>query len=275
VLDRNVQGRLAIVDRIRQLHERSGRAVDAELRAAFLRPPPFRALDPGQRQLAERCGRLEGRVLGGVELDEVRSPTPLVLMSAKIMPALDKKTKEVLGRATATIDCPPLEGLAWWSAQCCREHMRRSREQGDPARFILDIDSAQTHDFSFVAVKRAPQPFYNREFVGRQLCYEEEETGELVIAFEPLPRDFKVDYGGSVGAVRAEVRGTVRFKAEGDAQTRLTLTLTSDVGGHVPLWLIKSKIDAALGGAADMREFFQRDEEIDAMERSSVAEVVR
>ncbi|GMI27225.1 hypothetical protein TeGR_g1033, partial [Tetraparma gracilis] len=120
-----------------------------------------------------------------------------------------------------------------------------------------------------------PFPLTNREFLGRYLSFKE-PTGDLVLVFEALPDNTKVDYGANLKVVRAKSTGVARFKPiNDDTQCEVTLVQHVNAGGFVPERVVVAKIPQALRGVADMRVLFQRDEAIDGAKRSELAAIMK
>jgi hypothetical protein len=171
------------------------------------------------------------------------------------------------------LDTPALNAAAWYFSVGSREDMRISLANRDPARVILARLSK--HDTTFAAVKKAPFPLHNREFVARQLCFKD-NAGRLVVVFEPPREEIVVDYGRRMNLVRGRSTGFLRFTpiASG-AQCKLELYQQVDAGGRVPVFVVNSKAGQALSPVAEMREQFQRDDEVDELERDRLAATIR
>ena len=151
--------------------------------------------------------------------------------------------------------------------------MRINREKGHRARFILKEHTK--HDFEWVLVAKMPFPLTNREFLARSLSFKE-PTGDLVVVFEALPDSTKVDYGANLKVVRAKSKGLVRFTAiNNDTQCEVTLVQHMDTGGFVPKRVMVAKTPQVLRSVADMRELFQRDDDIDGAKRSELAIIIK
>jgi hypothetical protein len=163
-------------------YERSGRAVDAEIRAAMPPPPHKDALDDDQLAHAEACevlhasfgpgvGRSQsaaGRILSNAsrqlqglinyvdsdrlkEWTKVQSPSPFVSMFTKRV----VEQSRVMAKAEGVVDCPAREVVAWWVNACSRESMDASRDlEHDPAKFVLSERSQ--YDNVLVNVKAMP-----------------------------------------------------------------------------------------------------------------------
>ena len=151
--------------------------------------------------------------------------------------------------------------------------MRIHLAKGDLARVILSRMSE--HDFTFAAVKKAPFPLHNREFLARQLCFKD-KLGSLVVAFEPPREEIVADYGRRMNTVRGKAMGFVRFTPiAGGAQCKLELYQQVDAGGRIPVFVVNGKAGQALSPVAEMREQFQRDNEVDAVEQGRLAAAIR
>jgi hypothetical protein len=74
------KGFLSIVDELREGYERSGKAVDDELRAVFPPPPPLIELEGEQVRVVNRCLALEVGS-GAIKWQALKSTSPLVSLS--------------------------------------------------------------------------------------------------------------------------------------------------------------------------------------------------
>jgi hypothetical protein len=154
-----------------------------------------------------------------------------------------------------------------------KENMRRSMAQGDLAKCMLSQSSK--HDFAWALVKKMPFPLHNREFVARQICFTDEH-GRFVSVFEPPREEIVVDYGRRMNAVRGRATGFLRLTPiAGGAQCKLELYQQVDAGGRVPVFVVNSMAGQALSPVAEMRDHFQRDDEVDKLERDELAATIR
>ena len=151
-----------------------------------------------------------------------------------------------------------------------RERVRLSSEQGHPARLILSRSGP--HDQVLATIKKMPFPLNNREFVGRQVCATD-ANGDLLNTYVAV--DDVVDYGMSTRTVRGVGRTLVRITPSGESQCKVALIQYLDAGGVLPTRVVESKIPLALSAVSDLRDEFQRDDEIDKMERDELAKVVK
>jgi hypothetical protein len=96
-----------------------------------------------------------------------------------------------------------------------------------------------------------------------------------VSVFEPPREEIVVDYGRRMNAVRGRATGFLRLTPiAGGPQCKLELYQQVDAGGRVPVFVVNSKAGKALSFVAEMREHFQRDDEVDAVERRRLVEVI-
>jgi len=98
-------------------------------------------------------------------------------------------------------------------------------------------------------------------------------NGDLLVTYVPI--DDVIDYGLSARSVRGVTRALLRFTPSGESQCKATYIQYMDAGGVVPTRVVKSKIPLALSGVGEMRDEFQRDDEIDKMERDELARVMK
>jgi len=131
----------------------------------------------------------------------------------------------------------------------------------------------EPHDITFATVKAMPFPLRRREFVFRCVAATD-DNGDYIHATSP-DSTVTPDYGFSrKNIVPGVVRMFVRFVGvpgeEGSCKVALYQYL--DAGGHVPAYVVNTTIPSALGALTELRELFQRDEEVDLREREGRAE---
>jgi hypothetical protein len=259
---------LGLLQELQDEYRRSGKAVDAELRSAYPKPPS--QFQEDQEEVVARCLELEANsAAAGLPWVSLKSP-PLV--NLWMQPEVSERSIAVC-KAECVLDAPALQALAWWAMQCSRLHTKISKDDGHPARVILYETSP--HDVTWATVKSSPFPLRRREFVGRQVTCKE-QSGSLVLAFEPLSSKTQVDYGRAMNAVRGSATGFLRFTPlDGNTQCKLTLYQRLDAGGRVPVAVMNRTADKAMAGVGSLREAFQRDAEIDAGERDLLAPIIR
>ena len=128
------------------------------------------------------------------------------------------------------------------------------------------------HDQILVTIKRMPFPLYNREFVSRGLCATD-TNGDILVTYVPV--DDVIDYGMSTRAVRGAARALMRATPSGQSQCKVTFFQYLDAGGVIPTRVVETSIPLALSAVGEMRDRFQRDDEIDKMERDELARVMK
>jgi len=148
--------------------------------------------------------------------------------------------------------------------------VRISSEHGNPARLLLRANTP--HDHLVATIKKMPFPLSNREFVNR-IVFATDINSDLLITFVPV--DDVIDYGMSTRTVRGVSRALVRFTPSGELQCKVTLIQYLDAGGVIPRRVVESKLPLALSVVVELRDQFQRDDEIDKLERDQLARVIK
>jgi len=170
----------------------------------------------------------------------------------------------------AVIDCSALDALARFLAVLGREDLRISSEQGNPARLVQRRTGS--NDVVWATIKKMPFPLHNREFVNRLVCCVD-VNGDLL--FTTVPVDEVIDYGLKTNTVRGVARNIMRFIHAGVSHCKVTYHMHLDAGGRIPTFVVNSNIPLALSAVGDLRDAFQRDDEIDKLERDQLARVVK
>jgi hypothetical protein len=278
LLNSRVKTSLGLANRIRDKYERKGEDVDKEVRAAFRYPPAVSELNPERRAFIADCLALETDSNAGSEpWKTLSSPSPLVTMRSKYVRTetgnLISGERVVIGQAVTILDCPPCQALAWLQDVCGRGRTRRSMEERNPARVIIRANDP--HDVVYSFIKRMPFPFVSREVVCRQLCALDDcGTGDLLCAFQP-EESIEVDYGVEMKTVFARCTGITRLRAINDSQCELACYQHLDAGGLLPPALANKQTSVALRPIVELRNVFQRDDEVDEAERNELARVMK
>ena len=84
-----------------------------------------------------------------------------------------------------------------------------------------------------------------------------------------LSYDDNVDYGMSYRSVRGSLVSLMKLEPVSESQCKMTITSKIDGGGWLPDFVVDSKIADSLT-LAEVRENFNRDEEIDQLERTAL-----
>jgi hypothetical protein len=272
VIDFKLRDSLATVIRLHDQFERNVKVVDSETRKAFPTPPLLEELTAEQKGVVAECIAVETGGNEGAPWSLVVSRSSLVKMWKKHNSAKRGGRDIALGRAVGTIDCSAKEALAWSFDYCSRERMQINFDEDNPARVVAEVTSP--HDNVIATVKRMPFPLRHREFVLRQLSLRDNET--LDFLHVALSVDVWVDYGCSMKTVRGTAKVVTRFTPlEETQQCKVTITQYLDAAGNIPVAVANSKIPESLGSVISMRNAFQRDDEFDAADRTSLAQVIR
>ncbi|GMI28709.1 hypothetical protein TeGR_g6547, partial [Tetraparma gracilis] len=275
VVDLQIKKSLESVDKTRERHVRNGKAVDDEYRSTFPAPPLLSSLTEEQQSIVTSCKQMEAdavnnNVAHDVEWKAVKSLSPFVSMERKVFSG-----RNMIGRATSVIHCPPAEVLIWFFYFDSRERTKASVEQRNPARVLISRPSA--YDITGATVKRSPLLFWAREFVFRSLCCVESPGGDLLMASESVPASVRVDYGSKLKVVRATLRQCLRVaaipNAPGECQVTFHQHLVS--GGWIPNFVSKSKISTSLRPVVFLHQHFQRDDDVDRTSREALADAIK
>jgi hypothetical protein len=147
--------------------------------------------------------------------------------------------------------------------------MRINDDEGNPARLTVREGANEN---VVATVKNMPRPFRRREFVAIQVCASDDSNDDLLFAVESV--DENVDYGTNFKAVRGMVRTFARLQSVTPSTCRLTVFQVVDVGGRIPAWVLNKKVAEALGGMEDIRQSFDRSDEIDKLALDELAGVI-
>jgi len=259
---------LGLVYKIQSKYERNGAVVDAEMRAAFPSPPPLTGLDDEQRAIVDCCRAMESGEEG--TWVPLLSLSPFIDMRCKHSPARRGERSIALGMATALVDSSARDALASWWSYASRKNMRISSEQSHPARLVQRRNGL--NDAVVATIKKMPFPLNNREFVNRQLCCSD-VNGDLLFAYAPV--DDVIDYGMNARAVRGLIRAIMRLTPTGESQCKVTYHIYINANGRIPTFVVNAKIPITLGAVGGLREEFQRDDEIDKLERDELARTIK
>jgi len=153
--------------------------------------------------------------------------------------------------------------------------MATKRLSKEPRERIQTISDNHVVNFSF---KEFPWPLRNRQFVGEQTWIKRAD-GSYVYSFRPTTNSAKLTNVGKnsqLRMVRAESRGflVVDNNKTGDS-CKVIYLLQIDMKGNIPTKVMEATIPRSLGFLSQTREKFNRDEEIDKVERERLVEIMR
>jgi hypothetical protein len=185
--------------------------------------------------------------------------------------------RDRLWKVTCLVDASSEVAAAWWYSVCGRQRMKKSRESGERSRIILNEKGAceVTHAI-YMGLGRT---MLAREFVNRSI-YCADEQGRLLIASIPCDEDVDVDWGFNASALRGSY--TSIFIAEkdgeeeGNEQCRVTIVGRLNVEGWASFFpkLEERLRDNTFFPVADLLAEFQRDEEMDELDREKLLPVL-
>jgi hypothetical protein len=92
VMNHGVKYALSVSEGVRDKYERSGKAVDAELRGALPLPPPMGQLNDEQTRIVQSCMTLETGS-AAVEWTKLGSPSPFVELAMKYTKPVANETR--------------------------------------------------------------------------------------------------------------------------------------------------------------------------------------
>jgi hypothetical protein len=130
-----VRKTLGTVARVQSPFERSGKAVDGELRGALPLPPPLAELSVEQRQVVDKCRVLETET-GDAKWEKLKSDLTFSQMWIKHVQAARGERSIAWGKGACVLDCPAATAVAWSMAFCGRDRMRISEEEGNPGERV-------------------------------------------------------------------------------------------------------------------------------------------
>ncbi|GMI02833.1 hypothetical protein TrVE_jg4749 [Triparma verrucosa] len=300
VIELVVMKEMASSDVCQDKYRRNGKEVDLERVADLSQVMRARRGTPlmeDQAAVFERCLSMAKdavtgddedwklKVLGWEDLD---SPFPDVKMWIKYVDGkkegqkrkqeeVKKKKKErsvATGRGVAIVDCSAEEVAALVMDYCSNERMRKSRENGHPARLTLRKE-ARENENTVATVKKMPAFLDNREFVARQIRTADKE-GRMMVAIESV--NDVVDYGVKLRKTRGFTRGLwigEDLPSRGGAkQCRVIYIAQLDAGGVIPTWLVDKEVPQALSSVQEVVDEFRQDDRIDAAVRVGLSELM-
>ena len=205
------------------------------------------------------------------EWQPLESPSPFVTMHMRFDEEANKKANRSIatGKAEAEIDTSAAEAAAWMWDFCSNERMRVDIEDGQHARLVVGREGFE--DQTLAVVKRMPFPLSKREGVFRQVL--SKSDGKIIIGTESV--DDVIDYGRKIRR-RVRLAGATFYALEPLSETSCKFVTVQylDAGGHIPIWVVNQKLPESLSIAESLREKFQRDYEIDEIERGRMAELM-
>ena len=239
-LARSAKRTLSTVSLARLKFERLGSTVDAELRAVFPAPPPLHLLPDDVKTVFAKCAQLE---------PEINDPTRI--------------------HRDDVVDASASTAMAWLFTFDSSRRMQESLDKEELARLIAA--SRTNHDLTTAKIVHFPFPLKDREFVSRNVAAED-ANGDLIFAIVSVPD--VIDYGATFNTVRGDTRAFVRISPISPSQCAVKLHQYATAGGWIPSRLVSGKMAPTLSLPFDVRQVFQRDDELDRMAREERARVM-
>jgi hypothetical protein len=254
---------------------RRGSDVDAELRRAKKPPIGYEELSDRQRRIVDDAVEtLEDRTRG-FKWQTVRAVGPFTTSQAYYDPDIGL----TIYRNFTAIDADPLSVIAYVTAFCSRKQLNIARENGDPVRVIL----RRHGDSESETLEVKQMPFWIRDRVFRSCLISYERHGEYLMVSSPIIEDkwdAKANYWKNKKNTKAaETQVLFRISPhESDANmSNVTMHQLLPESYHIPSWLPSSyKIRVPYGGQflVEVREEFNRDDEIDLLGHAALASLV-
>ena len=265
---------LDVVSQLKRFFERNGGAVDQELRGDFMVKIPEVTNNDDQRDIIEEQ-------MGKVDLNDDKWE-PLEKNSSafvKLSKIHVKGESNAWGRASATIDASAEKVVAWFWDYCSNERIATVRNfEKNPRELIKSV--SDNHNI-FSTVKTMPWPSRTRQFVFEN-TWMKREDGSFVYAFRPPQTDAYDDITHLDLAkksrrmvIRGELWGFVTIKPDGASSCTITYVKLIDLKGHTPPKIMDLQIPIGLKHVFQLRDKFNRDDEIDKIEQERLMAIMR
>ena len=268
------------VTSIKSYFERNGSIVDRELREVFLANVPLTLMVGEEQQnfVSEQMNR--------IRLDDDR--WELLAHHSNAFVNVYKMTPQgdtmPWGKATATIDASAEQVLAWLWDYCSNDRTRAallSGEEKEPRELIKEL--APNHRV-YGIVKEFPWPVRKRRFVF-ETTWLKRPNGSFIFAWRPPVGDFfyendlvtindrflksKMIWGECGGYCKISKLNST------SSISRVDMVQRMDMKGNVPSNMLERAFIMLMSEMAQLRKLFNRDEEIDRMNREKLMAVMK
>jgi len=183
------------------------------------------------------------------------------------------------GKATTTIDTTAENALAWIWDYCSNERLNAVKKlHKNPREVIKHIASNQN---VLSTIKTLPWPLNARQFIYENTWTKQVDDTYIYAWRPPTTDEFDdnrlVDIGNHKAKelVQGESRGFVILKNVGDQKCDLTYVQHVDAKGNLPVKVMNREIPKGLRNIFQLREKFNRDDEIDQEERNELMRVMK
>jgi len=191
----------------------------------------------------------------------------------------NKGESNAWGKATTTIDTSAENALAWMWDYCSNERLDAVKKLHKNPREVIKNFSPNHNMIS--SIKALPWPLSDRQFISEN-TWTKQDDGTYVYAFRPpTTHEFDdnrlVDIGKHKNnkLVRAESKGFCTLTNVGNQKCELTWISHLNVNGNIPAKVMDLQIPRSLGLVTQLRERFNRDDEIDQEERNELMGVMK
>ena len=277
IVNANIGRALNPVTFLKAFYERTGLVLDAELRAEFVKnvPRTVNSITAEQQSFVQQeMDSIDYKNDTGWEkLDKDSS------VFVKLSKKHNKGESNAWGKATTTIDTSAENVLAWFWDYCSNERLDAvNKLHKNPREVIKHI--APNHNV-LSTIKALPWPLTARQFIYENTWTKQDDETYIYSWRPPTTHKFDdnrlVDIGKhkAKALVQGESRGFVILKNVGDQKCDLTYVLHADAKGNLPAKVIDSHIPKALRSVFQIREKFNRDDEIDQEERNELMGVMK
>ena len=268
---------LNVVAFLKEFYERSGLVVDKELRAEFVKNVPRTVhliTDEQELFVQQEIDSIDYKDDNGWEkLDKDSS------VFVKLSKKHNKGESNAWGKATTTIDTTAENALAWFWDYCSNERLDAVKNlQKNPREFIKH--NSINHQVGS-SIKALPWPMRARQFVSEN-TWTKQDDDMYVFAFRPPTTD-KFDDNRLVDVgkhkanklIRAESKGFCTLTNVGNQKCEFTWVQHININGNIPAKVMDRQIPRSLNVIFQVRETFNRDDEIDQEERNELMGVMK
>ena len=271
VINALVSKSLNTVQRVVDRFKRNGKAVDQEMRDAFVAriPDVSKLLSSSQQLVIDRC--LEVADIGSGEFTELKSDSHRIKYFQRYDRCVARDSNVAIGKAVTEVDASAEDVLAWRWAWVSNEKIEIHRE--DPKsdkRYIVKEISGNEAIVS--TTKRFPFPFKKRLFNITTVWSGPDADGVFLYCWETFEGNLPgVAASNSSSAVKADSRGLVRISPLSNGRIEFIIVQRINPFGNIPSWVSNMKIRDSLSTPAELHKAFDRDEEVD---REALDEVI-
>jgi len=183
------------------------------------------------------------------------------------------------GKATTTIDTTAENVLAWIWDYCSNERLDTVKKLHKNPREVIKHITPNHNVLS--SIKALPWPMRARQFVSEN-TWTKQDDDMYVFAFRPPTTDKfddnrLVDVGNHKAnkLIRAESKGFCTLTNVGNQKCEFTWVQHINMNGNIPAKVMDRQIPRSLNVIFQVRETFNRDDEIDQEERNEMMGVMK